>query len=94
MLCFPEGVKYMDYCIIMCRSLTYAQRAVRLLETRRIYASLTKAPQGVTPEGCSYGVRVRASFLERALKMLAEAGIRTGRIYRIGSAGEVVEVEK
>ena len=84
----------MEYCIIMCRSLTYAQRAQRLLEAGRIHTGITKAPQGITPEGCSYGVRVRAAVLTKALKMLAEAGVRTGRVYCIGSGGEVQEVER
>lgn len=86
--------KYMEYCIIMCRSLTYAQRAVRLLERENVRAHLAKAPQGVTPEGCSYGVRVAKRNLDKAVGLMTDAGIRRGRIYSIDSKGRAEVVEK
>lgn len=84
----------MDFCIIMCRSLTYAQRAARVLEKANIGASLTKAPQGVTPEGCTYGVRVRQRNLARALRSIKEAGIRPGKVYLVHADGRAEEAEK
>ena len=84
----------MDRCIIMCRSLTYAQRTQRLLESRNITARITKVPQGVTPEGCSYGVKVGCGDRSRALSLMSEAGINAGRIYVIDSRGRVVEAER
>ena len=42
--------------IILCRSLTQAQRAARLLERAGIFASVTKAPQNASTRGCTYGV--------------------------------------
>lgn len=80
--------------IIMCRSLTYAQRASRLLERSGIYAGLTKAPQGVTPEGCTFGVRIAAKNLTRALGILKTAGINTGKIFEIRENGEIREVAR
>ena len=77
----------------MCRSLTYAQRAQRLLERENIRTRISKAPQGVTPEGCSYGVRVALNNLDRALTNMKTSGIRTGRIYRLDSKGGAEEVE-
>ncbi len=82
----------MEYCIIMCRSLTYAQRALRLLERENIRARISKAPQGVTPEGCSYGVRLSMVNLQRAGAILGMNGIPTGRIYRLDGKGGVWEI--
>ena len=84
----------MDRCIIMCRSLTYAQKTQRLLESRNITARITKAPQGVTPEGCSYGVKVGCGDRSRALSLMSEAGIKAGRVYFIDSKGKASEAER
>ena len=40
--------------LIMCRSLTWAQRSAALLERGGITASVVKAPQGLSPSGCAY----------------------------------------
>jgi len=77
----------------MCRSLTYAQRAVRLLERENIHARLGKAPQVVTPGGCSYGVKVRAKDTERAIAHMSMGGIRRGKVFRFDANGKAVEVE-
>ena len=78
--------------IIMCRSLTYAQRAERLLERAGIYSGLTKAPQGITPEGCTFGVKLQAKHVQRALAVMRGAGVKTGKIFRIAEDGKVEEV--
>ena len=71
----------------MCRSLTYAQRAVRVLEREGIRAGITRAPQGLSPEGCSYAVRLAEKQLQRAVRSLKSSAIPLGRIYRIGEDG-------
>ena len=42
----------------MCRSLTYAQSAARVLEKNAISAAVRKAPSGLSGSGCSYSVSV------------------------------------
>ena len=44
--------------LIMCRSLTYAQRAQKQLESLGITANVVKAPQGLNTSGCGYAVSV------------------------------------
>ena len=44
--------------VFMCRSLTYAQSAARVLEKNAISASVKKAPTGLSGSGCSYSVSV------------------------------------
>ncbi len=77
----------------MCRSITYAQRAQRILEQSGIGAYISKAPQGLTPEGCSYGVRVFRKNAFKAMDILKKAGIKTGRVFKTDFSGEVREVE-
>lgn len=81
------------YFIIMCRSLTYAQRASRLLDSSGIYAGLTKAPQGVTPEGCTFGVKVQEKHVRKALAIIRSSGIKVGRVFTVNEDGRAVEVE-
>ena len=46
------------YCLIMCRSLTYAQRSSQVLERAGITATVLKAPQSVSKTGCTYCVKL------------------------------------
>ena len=78
--------------LIMFRSLTYAQRGSRILERAGITATITKAPQGTTDQGCSYCIRLTEARLRSALKILDDAGIRHGRILRGGVGGDWQEV--
>lgn len=78
--------------LIMFRSLTYAQRGSRILERAGYTATITKAPQGTTEQGCTYCIRLNESRLHGALKLLEENGIRHGRILRADAAGEWREV--
>lgn len=79
--------------IIMCRSLTYAQRAERLLDRNGIYAGLTKAPQGITPEGCTFGVKLQGKHIKKALAIVRASGIKVGKVYVISQEGRAEEVK-
>ena len=41
--------------LLMCRSLTYAQKSVKLLERSGITAAVVKAPQGLSSSGLISG---------------------------------------
>lgn len=58
------------YCLILCRSLTYAQRSSRVLERAGITAVVRKAPLSVSKTGCTYCVKLKETQLERALLLL------------------------
>lgn len=66
--------------LIMCKSLTNAQRAAKLLERRGISASVIKAPQHLRANGCGYAVSVYRRLGEAAA-LLKEADLLNGRIY-------------
>lgn len=78
--------------LLLCRSLTYAQRASRALERIGITAIITKAPKSVTGQGCNYCVRVAEKNLIIALSTLREAGLGPLRVFLVSHDGSVSEV--
>lgn len=80
--------------LIMCRSLTYAQRSVRTLERAGITATVTKAPQSTGGLGCTYSVKVSERVLADALRYLENSGLTTGKVYMLDGSGEAREVSR
>ena len=78
--------------LIMSRSLTYAQRIVRVLGRAGISSMLTRPPAGLGEEGCAYAVRLRERALTPALRALREAGLSHGKIYLLRPDGVGEEV--
>ena len=81
----------MKHYLIMCRSVTSAQRAARLLEAALIRAAVLKAPANLTRSGCAYAVRIR-SKLEEALRILRKKDVAFGKIYASEDGTEYREV--
>jgi len=75
----------------MCRSVTSAQRCVRLLERSLIRAVVTKAPQKLTAHGCGYAVRLH-NKLEEAVSILRRNEMPIGKIYFVNADGDSREV--
>ena len=82
----------MSQYLIMCRSLTYAQRASRLLERAGITAVIIKAPQQLTGSGCGYAVSIRRN-LETAVNILRSANASFGKLYEKDADGGYTEVK-
>jgi bacterioferritin-associated ferredoxin len=82
----------MSYYLILCRSLTYAQRAVRTLVGAGITAVVARAPQIMLDSGCGYCARISEKSLEAALAVLKKVGIRPDRVLRQGPDGSFREV--
>jgi len=77
--------------LILCRSLTYAQKAARALERTGITASIMRAPKELGKEGCAYCVKVSERRLQAALTVLKNTETRVGRVYSIEANGEIRE---
>lgn len=71
----------MEYVLLMAGSITHAQRMAAVLENRGIRASVARAPAGVDPRGCSYGVRLRQDRQAEAREVLRRAGIPVRAVY-------------
>ena len=84
----------MQYYLIFCKSLTYAQKATRILERSGISAGVAKLPRGLSDDGCGYAVRVSAHRLSDALRSMKNAGIEPKRIFGKNSDGTISEVRE
>ena len=83
----------MDVLLLMAGSITHAQRMAALLENHGIRAVIARAPAGVDPRGCGYGVKLRRSYGAQALDILRHVGIKVRGIYeRDGEAWREVEL--
>lgn len=63
------------YYILMCRSMTAAQKTVRMLQNGGLFAAVTKAPQSANPQGCTYGAKIASRNLRSALELMRRAGL-------------------
>lgn len=77
--------------LIMCRSLTAAQKSARLLERSGITAVVIKAPQHLTGRGCGYSVALHAK-LNEAVALLRKYQMLNGKVYESVNGGEYTEV--
>lgn len=82
----------MVYYLIVCRSLTYAQRTAAVLERAGITAHILRSPKGIDREGCSHAVKVAERNLADALVILGRAQLSPKRIYIMSSDGSYKEV--
>ena len=77
--------------LIMCRSLTSAQRSAAFLERKGINVSVVKAPQGLNSSGCAYALSMYRHFEEASL-LLKNNKLLNGKRFIIKDNGDYVEV--
>ena len=77
---------------ISFRSLTYAQRASRVLERKGVTATIVRLPQGISKKGCGYAVILRSAVRE-AIRVLEEQHIPWSQLFVRSESGEFREVE-
>lgn len=83
----------MVYYLIICRSLTYAQRTARILERAGISGRIIRAPRSISGDGCSHGVRIAERHLTAALSLLNREGLGAKRVFLQDAGGGYSEVE-
>ena len=83
----------MLYYLIVCRSLTYAQRTAAALERAGITARILRSPKSVAGEGCSHSVKLSQRRLADALRVLHRVGLEPRRIFITAGDGSYREVE-
>ena len=82
----------MVYYLIVCRSLTYAQRTAAVLERVGIAARLMRSPRIIAGEGCGYSVKIAERNLALALTTLARQGLSPKRVFLQTGDGSYREV--
>ena len=82
----------MIYYLIVCRSLTQAQRTRLVLDQAGIAVQLLRSPGTILREGCSYCVKLSEKNLAGALRVLAQAELSPRRIFLQEGDGSYQEV--
>lgn len=82
----------MVYYLIICRSLTYAQRTAAALERAGITAYIMRTPRDISTGGCSHAVKVSERRLSDALTVLNRVELSPKQIYMIAADGGYKEV--
>lgn len=82
----------MVYYLVVCRSMTFAQRTSAALERAGITAQILRAPKSISGEGCSYAVRLAERDLSQALIVLNRVGLTPSRVYIASTEGGYREV--
>ena len=83
----------MVYYLIICRSLTYAQRTAQALERAGITAHILRSPRSISGEGCSHAVKVSERNLADALTILGRVGLAPRRVFIQSADGSYKEVQ-
>ena len=83
----------MIYYLIICRSLTYAQRTARILERAGISGHIMRAPKKKKKEGCGYCVKIAERRLTDALRILQREGMAPKQVFLQDADGVFSEVQ-
>lgn len=82
----------MIFDLIVCRSLTYAQRTSVVLEREGISSRIVRTPTQLSDKGCGYAVKLSHQRLTDALSALKRAELPPSRVYTAGGNGSYHEV--
>lgn len=82
----------MVYYLILCKSLTYAQRTAEALERAGIPTHIQRVPHLMSEGGCSHGVKIAGRSLTAALTTLRRVGLSPTRIFITQGDGSYREV--
>lgn len=78
---------------ITFRSVTFGQKAERLLENAGVSCSLQRTPRWMEEQGCGYALRIWTGDIQPALRTLRQAQIPMKRLYIQGSGGQLEELQ-
>lgn len=67
--------------LITFRSVTPAQRGQRVLRVNGIQTTLQRTPRWMEERGCGYSLRLPYADVERAARLLREAGLSFSKVY-------------
>lgn len=68
------------YCLLIYKSLTHAQMAVKLLRSNGLWASLSKPPRDMVTASCSHSVTVLSAEMGKAMMYVRGRGIAPDRV--------------
>jgi hypothetical protein len=77
---------------LVCKSLTYAQRAEAVLRAAGVRCTLLRSPRKISETGCSQSLRIPDKQLTQALVALRQARFSPIKVYLDGGDGTFREV--
>ena len=83
----------MRFYFITFRSVTYAQRAEKLLTQRGIRVSLMRTPRWMEEQGCGYALKLWSGDIAPVVKLLRENRLQLQKVYFQQENGELEEVK-
>ena len=82
----------MRFYFITFRSVTFAQRAEKLLHQQGIRASLMRTPRWMEEQGCGYALKLWTNNITPAVNLLRESSIQLRKAYVQQEDGTMEEV--
>ena len=73
--------------LITFRSVTFAQRAERVLQHEYIFCQLQRTPKLLTVRGCGYCLRLPEKDVQSAVEILRREQIPYGKVYALKDGG-------
>ena len=77
--------------LITFRSVTFAQRAQRVLLAGNIPCRLQRTPKRLSERGCGYCLRLMGVDMPMAMERLRREQVAYGKLYTLGEDGSVEE---
>ena len=77
--------------LITFRSVTFAQRAQRVLLAGNISCRLQRTPKRLSERGCGYCLRLMGVDMPMAMERLRREQVAYGKLYTLGEDGSVEE---
>ena len=77
--------------LITFRSITFAQRAQRVLLAGNIPCHLQRTPKRLSERGCGYCLRLLGADMPMAMERLRRDQVAYGKLYTVGEDGSVEE---
>ncbi len=78
---------------ITLRSVTYAQRAERLLKRSGFRCSIQRSQRWMEEKGCGYSLRLQTQRIDQAVALLRGQQLPIGKVYRQQAEGILEETE-
>ncbi len=82
----------MRSCFITLRSVTFGQKAQRVLERAGIHGVLQRTPRWMEEQGCGYCIKLKGTDCAKAAQVLQSQQVPFRKIYRQDETG-IAEVE-
>ena len=82
----------MRYYYITFRSVTFAQRGERVLQSAKIRCTLQRTPRWMEEQGCGYCLRLHTKELAAAAELLVREGVPFRKLYEQTAQGHLEEV--